>query len=75
MITKERYVCIRNAFNECYNKFFSKWAKIAMEREFTDEEWSGILEESRQIGEKYKEQECRELVRLLLIELNRLLEK
>ena len=75
MITKERYLCVRNAFDECYNKFFSKWAKLALERELTDEEWNKILKESEQIEKKYEEQECSDLVRVLLIELGRLLTK
>lgn len=74
MMNEENYILIRNAFNDCYNIFYSKWAKKALLHPLSDEDWINILNEAKGLEKKYINTICHSLTTKLLIELMGLLE-
>lgn len=75
MVTVEKYACVKEAFNDCYNNYWAKWSNLALKRELTDDEWILFVEEGKALNQKYKNTECAQLVLNIVIELNSLFMK
>lgn len=71
----EKYKLVRNAFNDCYNGFYAKWSKKALTSTLVDEDWTAILNEVKEIAEKYEHSVCHSLVKNMLIDLSEILER
>ena len=70
-MTHENYRLIRNIFNDCYNVFYAKWAKKALNDTLSDKDWLLIVEEAQEINKKYNDT----FVKNMLVELIGYLEK
>ncbi|MBQ5558268.1 MAG: hypothetical protein IIT46_00575 [Lachnospiraceae bacterium] len=54
-MTEQNYRLIREAMNDCYNVFYTKWAKKSLLGKLTAEDWLIIVDEAKTVAEKYSD--------------------
>ena len=74
-MTEQNYRLIREAMNDCYNVFYTKWAKKSLLGKLTAEDWLIIVDEAKTVAEKYSDTIAQDLATKMVVELTQVLER